>query len=299
MPRATRWTLTASGASRTPTRRRPISCPCSPGSDRFDVWWPGQSETSQRFITGKSFELHKQKGTRTGLKRHIELTGAKVLRIDAPPLMAFPGREWTDEERLAWLARFPQIRTFKYRNSGQVAGAMYASDGLWMNEKAPLIFADDPESPFAKFAVTVNGFEYHGYHSFLWDRGTETPLTTWERVVTEEDKTINIYDWIVLPGTINCRWFADQIPVGGVPDTVEESGFFCTDDPLADRTVSVFRDTQDYKDTAGLRLHQRHFQQPCACPIAFKWKDRRRSGPLRSELATGWLGILSNSKDSG
>ena len=221
-----------------------------------DVWWPGQSETSQRFITDKSFELHKQKGTRTGLKRHIELTGAKVLRIDAPPLMAFPGREWTDEERLAWLARFPQIRTFKYRNSGQVAGAMYASDDLWMNEKAPLIFADEPESRFAKFAVTVNGFEYHGYHSFLWDRGTETPLTTWDRVVTEEDKTINIYDWIVLPGTINCRWFADQIPVGGVPDHFEESGFFCTDDPLADRTVSVFRDTEDYQDNNDVR-HQR------------------------------------------
>lgn len=198
-----------------------------------DVWYDGQTDTARRQETDKAIALHKLKGTKAGLKAYIELTGAKAIKIDSPPQKAFPGRAMTAAERTAWLARFQQVRTFKYRTRGAVAGAMFFTTAT------PFVFPSNPASPLAKFAVTINGFEYDGYHSFLWDNGAETALTQWKRTVTETDKTVNEYDWIVLPPNLNLRWFLNQ---------PTPKYFLCSQSPIAERTISVFRDMKDYRD---------------------------------------------------
>lgn len=243
------------------------------------LWWEGQSKTSRRYITDNSFELHRQIGTYTGLKRHAELAGAEVLRIDSPPMMAFPGRDWTTEERDAWLARFPQLRTFMYRHLGSLAGA------LFLDDQNPWALSDVIDNS-AKFMVEINELETYGRRTFLVDHGVETPITMWTRNVTYTDRTVEEYDWLVLPGTSDIIWFMDQM----------KGDYYLIDsDPIAERTISVYRDTKDYKDNnefftsrtvspglAPIRIKPVHVLEPGVASYADTFLDQ----PTNSE---GWL----------
>jgi hypothetical protein len=205
-----------------------------------DVWnnkWP---LAKKRYVTDIAFAMQKMKGRRDGLKKYIEVSDAECLLIEAPPLMAFPGRDMTDAERLAWLARFAQLRTYKYSITGNDQFAIFTTS----DSNRPLCFSDTVNRMWC--AREINGLEYWGWQTHLWDNGVDTPLTTWDRVVTEIDKTVNVYTQVVLPGDLNGAWFLDHDPTPGADG---EIGFFPTSlDPVADRTVSVLTDQTDYLD---------------------------------------------------
>lgn len=193
-----------------------------------DIWFPGQTEAARRYITDRSFAIHKTKGTRRGMKWHLELADAEVPLIETPPLMCFPGRDLNAAERAAWLARFKQIRTYRHRDHGAIAGAMYLTNDRWFGFQATL-------TPLAVYAVTVNGYEYDEHRSTLFDPedGSELPLKMWRREVLEADHSLSVYDVIALPPNIALRWFMDQPMVR----------YFCPrQDPLAERSISVYRE---------------------------------------------------------
>lgn len=198
-----------------------------------DVWISEWSESKKREVVNAWYDYERLKGTKEGLKRFVELAGGVVRRIDTAPLMAFPSRDMTTEERIAWLSRFKQIRTFKYRNRGSKPFAFYTT-----GRGTPVVFNETHQAKQQYFA-TVNGFEYYGRRSFLWEKGVETPLNQWERTVTEQDKSTDTYQRIVLPAKLDNRWFLDrQMP----------RLFTASADPVAERTVAVQYDRVDYKD---------------------------------------------------
>lgn len=96
----------------------PSHLPWLAWSFSIDVWddlWPLEKK---RDVTRQWVELHRLKGTLEGVRRHIELVGGKVLRVQRPPIAAFAGRSVTPAEHLAYLARFPQVRIYKFRQRG-------------------------------------------------------------------------------------------------------------------------------------------------------------------------------------
>jgi phage tail P2-like protein len=79
--------------------------------DLWDETWP---ETKKRQVCRKAFELHRLKCTVAGIRAHVELTGAKLLKVDRPPAIAHLQRSMTDEQRRAWLDSLPQVRIYPY-----------------------------------------------------------------------------------------------------------------------------------------------------------------------------------------
>ena len=239
---AARFPLDTEAVRRTkdPLRADEVFLPLLGWERSVDVWRNDWSISKKRYVCDIAYELTRLKGTREGLKRFIEIADAECLLIEAPPLMFFPGREMTQAERLAWLARFEQLRTYKYATTGNDAFAMF----LTSEAIRPFCLSNSVNRMWC--ARTIDGLEYWKYQTKLWDRGAETPLTTWSRAVIEKDKTVNVYDQHVLPGKLNDAWFLDSDPKIAADG---EIGFFPTSlDPVAERTVSGLADRKSYGD---------------------------------------------------
>ncbi len=199
-----------------------------------DIYYDGQSLGQRRLVTDESYALHRLKGTKAGLKRYIELAGGKVRRIIAPPRRAFPGRSMTAAERAAWLAKFRQLRVYKYRDRGA------SRHGLYIGRNKTVVFSDRASMPASAACLTaINSAEFIGRRAFLRDGNTETALKVWTRRVTAEDKTVALYDWIVLPGHLNGCWFMGQMKARLVPTARN---------PIATRTLSVKVGERSYRD---------------------------------------------------
>lgn len=213
-----------------------------------DVWNPKWPLAKRRAVTAQAYELTRLKGTREGLRRYVELADGKVRQIEAPPLLAFPGRDWTDDERLAWLARFPQVRTYKYGRTGNSALAAF------LTERRPTCLVEAETTTDGRPAgfltmETIDGEEYLGHESYLWQNGEETPLTRYTREVVDVDKTVAQFDLITIPGSLGGALFLDHDP--GLPAQDGEIGYFPTSlDPVAARTVSVATDPATYTNHA-------------------------------------------------
>lgn len=83
-----------------------------------DIWNEAWPEQRKRWVIAESLALHRIKGTLEGVRRHLALADARLLRVWRPPGKAFLTRARTPEERRAWLAQYPQLRIYPYRNRG-------------------------------------------------------------------------------------------------------------------------------------------------------------------------------------
>ncbi len=79
-----------------------------------DLWDPSWSETKKRSVVAASLQLHALKGTEEGIRRHIALADAKLLRTIAPPARGFYTPALTDEGRKRWLNDLPQVRIYPF-----------------------------------------------------------------------------------------------------------------------------------------------------------------------------------------
>ena len=79
-----------------------------------DLWDERWSETTKREVCRKAFTLHRLKTTPAGIKAHVELTGAKVLKVLRPPMREHRRGAMTDEQRVAWLDNLPQVRIYPF-----------------------------------------------------------------------------------------------------------------------------------------------------------------------------------------
>lgn len=139
----------------------------------FDVpLWPRQAcEEVRRGIVEASFELHRRAGTLAGVKRLARLVGAEVLRAETPPSKPFSGASLTRDERDAFLARYPELRMYRFRDRAQRMFGRYSKAGFVGHG----------------FRTPSTAAVRYGERAFLVENGVETPL----KAMVSEDATIS------------------------------------------------------------------------------------------------------------
>ena len=91
-----------------------------------DIWCERWPEAKKRLVCAESITLHRLKGTLEGIRRHVALTDARILKAILPPAKLFAGRRRTLAERQAFLDRHPQLRIYPYRDRAPAAGRSFA-----------------------------------------------------------------------------------------------------------------------------------------------------------------------------
>lgn len=77
------------------------------------------NEAGQRNIIQNAIGLQHLTGSLQGFKAAAELAGGEVVAYIAPPNLAYPGRDWTIEERNSYLALMPKLQTFRLDRQGK------------------------------------------------------------------------------------------------------------------------------------------------------------------------------------
>ena len=81
------------------------------GVNLWESWW---DETFKRHWTARQWYLKSIRGKRAGLDEFVAAVGGSVKRCIVPPARAYGTKAMTDEERAAYVARFPQLRIYPY-----------------------------------------------------------------------------------------------------------------------------------------------------------------------------------------
>lgn len=217
-----------------------------------DIWNDAWSEAKKRYVCAQSFTLHKLKGTLEGIRRHVDLAGARLVRAIRPPDQPFLGSDLTREERAAWLGRFPQIRIFAHRdiapNSPEAllggSAAIAENDLLYLGAgpaHEPPSEGEIAEDTF--FCVETDAAARVGRRAFLWDKGPhplatgeETPLRWLERTVKRDEIVYYDHEQVLIPATDPNLVFCETMIFGDGP--IGE--FFPTENTAGNRIVSVY-----------------------------------------------------------
>jgi hypothetical protein len=139
-----------------------------------DLWEPEWSEERHRTLSARSLPMHACRGTQASIAEHIRIMGADPRRFIVPPAKTFLMEALTEEEREAFLARFPQLRIYPFVARGTYRFAHFTSSAFG-RAKA---FLD------ASCVKDVGAWSRYVRTAKLWDRDAETTLTI--RAVTLE-----------------------------------------------------------------------------------------------------------------
>jgi hypothetical protein len=139
-----------------------------------DLWEPDWSEEKHRALAARSLPMHARKGTQGAIAEHIRIMGADPRRFIGPPAKTFLMEALTEEEREAFLARFPQLRIYPFVARGTHRFAHFTSAAFGRARA----FLD------ACCVKDVGAWSRYVRTARLWDRGAETTLTI--RAVTPE-----------------------------------------------------------------------------------------------------------------
>jgi hypothetical protein len=139
-----------------------------------DLWEKEWSEETHRTLAARSLPMHTRKGTQASIAEHIRIMGADPRRFIVPPAKTFIMEGLAEEERQAFLARFPQLRIYPFVARGTYRFAHFTS-AAFGRAKA---FLD------ACCIKDIGAWSRYIRTARLWDRGAETTLTI--RAVTPE-----------------------------------------------------------------------------------------------------------------
>jgi hypothetical protein len=139
-----------------------------------DLWEKEWSEETHRTLAARSLPMHARKGTQASIAEHIRIMGADPRRFIVPPAKTFMMEGFTEEERQAFLARFPQLRIHPFVARGTYRFAHFTSAAFGRSKA----FLD------ACCVKDVGAWSRYVRTARLWDRGEETTLTI--RAVTPE-----------------------------------------------------------------------------------------------------------------
>lgn len=89
-----------------------------------DLWSSDWSEAKRRAVVANARDYHRKKGTLAGLRSTTRLGGGKLIDAVTPPSKTFAAPTWTPAARAQWLAQYPELRIYRYRDRGQRVGAM-------------------------------------------------------------------------------------------------------------------------------------------------------------------------------
>ena len=190
-----------------------------------DLWEPEWSEEKHRTLAARALPMHARKGTQASIAEHIRIMGADPRRFIVPPAKTFMMEGFTEEERQAFLARFPQLRIYPFVARGTYRFAHFTS-AAFGRAKA---FLD------ACCIKDVGAWSRYIRTARLWDRGEETTLTI--RAVTPEGV-----------GRFHAAAF-DEVVLGAKPtralhlDAPPKARAFLVDDfGVAQRMIRIPRD---------------------------------------------------------
>jgi phage tail P2-like protein len=131
-----------------------------------DLWSDEWPETKKREACRKALRLHRLKTTPAGIKAHVEMAGAEVLRVIRPPARESLRGAMTQTDRLAWLDGLPQVRIYPFFHRAIAKSRhFYTGPGVrhqWHGQG---------------FNRSTRGFAIYGRRATFYDRGTEVEIT--------------------------------------------------------------------------------------------------------------------------
>jgi phage tail P2-like protein len=163
--------------------------------DLWDEKWP---EAKKRQVCRKALELHQLKTTIAGIKAHVELVDAQVLKAVRPPARAHLQSSMTAAGRAAWLDSLPQVRIYPFfrrafhrpRHAFLSAGArrqflgsanppvelgvLDGSSGLPLGGRSSNGTINDSARVFL---LGSRGFDLYRRRATYFDNGVEVPAT--------------------------------------------------------------------------------------------------------------------------
>ena len=174
--------------------------------------------------------MHRRKGTLYAIERYLSYLDVPLAGFILPPDKPFAGATFTDEERAAYLARFPQIRTYEFRSTGVATYGAFGKGAFKLprtflgshgyRPPQPIMFDEEPMSwngqpmvwsePYLKptvFPFKTDAWERLGRRAFLWDKGPhflasglETPVKWLERTQKINAEDYYVSEQVLIPG---------------------------------------------------------------------------------------------------
>ncbi|MFA7597016.1 MAG: phage tail protein I [Novosphingobium sp.] len=131
-----------------------------------DIWQDDWPVEKKRHVLRIAWRLHRLKTTPAGIKAHVALTGAEVVKIVRPPARGFLRGAMTEAQRIAWLEGLPQVRIYPFFRRDIVRPGHLFMSGLtgkrfWSS---------------GRFLRPSRGKLLLGRHATYYDRGEEFPV---------------------------------------------------------------------------------------------------------------------------
>lgn len=174
--------------------------------DHWDDDWPTERK---RAVVMQAIEVHRRKGTLWAIKQNVRFIDGEVVRAITPPDTFFPGRSTSKAERNAWLARFPEVRLFAFRDRGERDFGAYTNSTGMVGRKAFL--GDNAGATFYPRATTAP--DRIGRNAFIYRDGVQIAKAKWRQRQADLE-VIRLPDEEVIqwPGERQCVTFAGDKP---------------------------------------------------------------------------------------
>ena len=141
------------------------------------AWRRAKTDAERRGLVKAGIQRHRIKGTLAGFRLAAADAGAELVRAITPPAKLFASPALTLDERNAFVARYPQLRLYRYRVIGQRQGAMLHQAHLGARA----------------FPLISDAWLRILPRAYLWREGVEVELTSVERTTrtaTHQAETI-------------------------------------------------------------------------------------------------------------
>lgn len=148
------------------------------------AWRRAKTDAERRGLVKAGIQRHRIKGTLAGFRLAATDAGAELVRAVTPPAKLFASPALTLAERNAFIARYPQLRLYRYRVIGQRQGAML--------HRAHLGGGTFPLISDAWLRILPR--------AYLWRDGVEVELTAIERTTTSATRQAETVTEVRAPG---------------------------------------------------------------------------------------------------
>ena len=214
------------------------------------AWRRAKTDAERRGLVKAGIQRHRIKGTLAGFRLAARDAGAVMVRAITPPAKLFSSPALTLAERNAFVARYPQLRLYRYRVVGQRQGAMLY--------RAHLDAGTYPLISDAWLRILPR--------AYLWHDGTETELTAVERTAATETREAETVTEVRKPGKATGLAFC-----AGHPHHLIKSD-------ASDRIYSL-KLTESYQDSS--ETVRRTTVQPGLSPIDVRFDEVAMPGQAR------------------
>jgi len=164
----------------------------------LEGWDTVSTDPERRALVLGSIAYHRLKGTLAGLRLGGGRVGLSIVRAITPPAKVYMAPTLTRAERDAFLARYPQLRLYRYR-----IRSVRLAQG-WYSGSAFVGAANYPTVTDAQLRM--------GWRSFLWQvGGAEAPITTLVREIARERADAELFVNIRRPGSAGFGFYPGRL----------------------------------------------------------------------------------------